>query len=393
MEPIIYNNYETIQKANSLSFSTINKKLKLSQLKLLSYAILKLPLSGDTATFRMQEFSEFLGVQKYLKRQYDVDSSAIMEILFAVQDEEFEEDDNGNKGNQEKLNLIRKMKYSNGEITCTFESQLLPKLQELSVKYMTLDLSIMKKFKSEFSWYLYEHLKANYGNKYHRVKKLEMTVDEVKKMFHIDNKVSYATNFNLVKSKALNKAVDEINKLTEISVKTREIKDGVKIAAIEFEWTIDEVEYGVTPKQVEYFEERMTELLSRENFTENPKYITFVRMYETLDYKNMTKEQMDIAIRKTDSIIAEIDAELRMQLADTIDLDDERIIESIKERTLETLLANGASQSAAEFLQFQYFDSSFEIAKINMKHKDSVDSIAEYVAKTILSQAGLKLGN
>lgn len=384
-EPIIFSNYETIQKANSLSFSAINKSLTLSQLRLLSYAILKLPLIGDTAVFRMRDIAEFLNVKKYLKRQYDVDSTAIMEIIFSVEDEEFESNDNGEKGKQQKLNLIRSMRYDNGEITCRFEESFLPKLQELTTKYMTLDLSIMKKFKSEYSWYLYEHLKAHYGTKFNNLKKLTMSVDELKEIFHIGDNTSYATHFGLLKKKILNKAVEEINNLTEITLEVKELKKGNKVIAVEFEWTIDEIKYGVTPQQVEYFESRKKELLTLDEFVENPIYLPFVRMYETLDYNVMTKDQLDITIKKTDEIIKEI--KLQQEKSDGLDLEDENIVEIIKDKALEKLIQMGQKQAFVDFFGEQLFEISFELAKKNMKHLDSVDSIAFYVAEVIIDKA------
>src|SRR5690625_6709337 len=72
-----------------------------------------------------------------------------------------------------------------GVQTCALPIYIL----ELKNKYVITDLTITSKFKSGFSWVLYDYLKAHYGywNK-------KVTKDEMMKLFSVENNKSYQAN-------------------------------------------------------------------------------------------------------------------------------------------------------------------------------------------------------
>ena len=60
---------------------------------------------------------------------------------------------------------------------------MIPHILELKEKYVATDLTITSKFKSGFSWILYDYLKAHYGY-WHK----PITKDELMKLFCVEEK-------------------------------------------------------------------------------------------------------------------------------------------------------------------------------------------------------------
>ena len=83
-------------------------------------------------------------------------------------------------------------------------------------------------FKSEYSFRVYELLKQ-----YETVGSRVLLIEELKEFLDTDQK-SYE-KYNRFKEKVLLKALQEINKHSDITVKMQEIKKGRKVEAVEFE--------------------------------------------------------------------------------------------------------------------------------------------------------------
>ena len=127
------------------------------------------------------------------------------------------------------------------------DEDLAPYLFDLQSKFLSYGLKNILSMKSQYSIRIYELLKSYYdmkiGQTDHRnklekqknPKKIYWTIelDELKKKLMVENVKSYA-NFNLFKTKVLEKAQIEINELTDINIYFDPIIKGRKTIAVKF---------------------------------------------------------------------------------------------------------------------------------------------------------------
>lgn len=382
---IIFNNEEIIKKANNISFANLENKLTITQMNLFSFAVLKLPLGGTKATFTKGEFTDFLEIREYRKRQIDKDKRALIQSAFTFSDTEFTDNLDTNRTENERgysitVAAFESIEYHNGLITVQFTKKLTDYIHNLGAKYLLLDLSIMKRFNSEFSWFLYEKLKTEYNNKFTNLKRATISVDELRDIFGVSNVKSYS-HFGLFRQKVLEVAIEEVNRLTEINIKNIDfIRHGRKVTDVIFEWTLDKVEYSATKSQLEYIEGRARELLSRPDFTNRVESQPLMLVLNKVGDNIITKGNASELIKKIDTTIKQLD---------TYQGDNEFTINSpesktkIKQLTLEKMENQGFTKTAVDFFGENLFDKALEISKKNMKHIDSIESVSSYTAKVI----------
>lgn len=127
------------------------------------------------------------------------------------------------------------------------DEDLAPYLFDLQSKFLSYGLKNILSMKSQYSIRLYELLKSyhdmkigqtDHRNKIEKLKnpkKIYWTIelDELKKKLMVENVKSY-TNFNLFKTKVLEKAQIEINELTDINIYFEPIIKGRKTIAVKF---------------------------------------------------------------------------------------------------------------------------------------------------------------
>lgn len=386
----VNNNKLLIEKANALSFSEAQGKLTLRQGMLLSFAMLNRPLNEIDASFSRKEFIDFLKLTNYSKASFEVDKDKITDLKYNFKNSEFEDESNEEGGLSGTINLVQFMLYKDGMIHFRFATGIEPFLQNMTGRYMMLDLGVCSKFRHMISWYLYEELKTNYGNKFTNLKQKTYSVEELKKKLHVNDKKTY-NNFANFRER-LENAIEEINKYTELEIGdsfkgdcgVEYTKAGRTYTEVTINWKVKKIEYGATAKQVEYYNQRVKELLSRKEFTDNPDNAPLVRTFETMDITEKTKEQANMNIKKVDGILKDLNKLLESTSKAVIDLDDIVIREIIKGQAMELLKEYGFNKpSTLDFAFQKWFDSSIESAKINMTHKNSVDSVSVYVAKVL----------
>ena len=127
----------------------------------------------------------------------------------------------------------------------TWADSVLPHIISLKNNYVVTDLNITSQFKSNFSWILYEYLKAHFGY-WHK----ELSKEALLQMFNVEKKKSYVDNTSLFKKYVLDVAIAEINRLTEIEVSYKEIKRGRSIKAFDIIWSSGESTSSATKKQI-----------------------------------------------------------------------------------------------------------------------------------------------
>lgn len=115
-----------------------------------------------------------------------------------------------------------------GRVRVRIDDRLAPYLFNLSRHYTRYQLYNVLAMRSAFSIRMYELLKSY---TFQRTK--EFSVDELKKILMVDEKKSYK-NFNLFRTKVIDKAISEINLLTDLKIAYEPIKQGRKVVSIKF---------------------------------------------------------------------------------------------------------------------------------------------------------------
>src|SRR5699024_11715446 len=96
-----------------------------------------------------------------------------------------------------------------GLIKFRWMDEFIPHILELKDKYVMTDLTVTARFKSGFSWRLYEYFKANYGYWMKEVSK-----EALMKLFAVEHRKRYVNSAAQVIRGVLDVTIDEINKFT-----------------------------------------------------------------------------------------------------------------------------------------------------------------------------------
>lgn len=232
-------NYEqSIRKSNELSMAKMNRGLSLNQMQLFAYAIYCAQQNGVTE-FHKADFEKQFGVSQYKTEDAKKDSRRIMNLQVSLEDKKADV--------FEYWNVFVSMRYEKGLFRFMWSEPMIPHVLELKERfYVTTDLTIASKFRSGFSWTLYEYLKAHYGYWYKTIPKAGLM-----ELFNVHTVKSYANNSGVFKQKVLDMAIKEVNEHTELSVDYREVKKGRSIAYFRLEWSHGTNTPAATRKQLD----------------------------------------------------------------------------------------------------------------------------------------------
>lgn len=226
----------SIKKSNELSMAKLNQGLTLNQMQLLAFAIFSTQQNGATE-FHKADFEKRFELTKYNTVDARKDASKLSHLQFSIEDLE--------NDYFEYWNFFRGIRYKEGLFTFKWTEELIPHILELKEKYITEDLTITSKFKSSFSWTLYDYLKAHYGYWHKPISK-----NNLMKLFGVEDKKSYQTNSSLFKRKVLDVAIAEINQFTELEVRYKEEKKGRAIVGFDLIWSNGKTLASATEKQI-----------------------------------------------------------------------------------------------------------------------------------------------
>jgi Initiator Replication protein len=226
----------SIKKSNELSMAKLNHGLTLNQMQLLAFAIYSTQQNGATE-FHKADFEKKFELTKYNTVDARKDASKLSRLQFSIEDLE--------NDYFEYWNFFRGIRYKEGLFTFKWTEELLPHILELKEKYVSTDLTITAKFKSSFSWTLYDYLKAHYGYWHKPIAK-----EELMKLFEVDDKKSYQSNTSLFKKKVLDVAANEINEHTELEVRYKEETKGRNIVGFDLIWSNGKTVLSATKKQI-----------------------------------------------------------------------------------------------------------------------------------------------
>lgn len=227
----------TIKKSNQISIADMSNGLTLNQLQLLAYAIYATQKSGVTE-FRKAEFEKKFELKNFTIKEAKEDADKITSVKFNVMDLENER--------FSFQNLFIGMNYDKGLFYFKFNPDLVHHILDLKEKYITTDLTIASKFKSGFSWRLYDFLKAHYGFWYK-----DFTKQDLMQLFNVQNTKTYIRDTSVFKKIVLDRAISEINALTEYQVHYKEQKEGRAIVGFTLIWTMGKTTKKCTKAQIE----------------------------------------------------------------------------------------------------------------------------------------------
>lgn len=236
---------KTIKKSNEISMAKLNQGLTLNQMQLLAYAIYSTQQDGKTE-FIKAEFEKEFNLSKYNTEDAYTDSGKISLLQFSTQNLE--------ENKFRFVNVFSSIDYDNGRFNFKWNSDFIPHILELKT-YSLIDLTITSKFRSGFSWTLYEYLKGHFGNWYK-----ELSKEGLMKLFNVEDRITYINSTAQFKRGVLDVAINEINKHTELEVWYTEKKVGNKITGFVLHWSTGKTLASATEKQIKLLREIHSEV-------------------------------------------------------------------------------------------------------------------------------------
>lgn len=284
-----------IKKSNELSMAKLYKGLSLNQMQLLAYSIFCTQQNGVTE-FRKADFEKKFDVSQYKTEDAMKDSDKITSIKFSTSDMENEK--------FKFWNAFIGMSYDKGEFSFEWSPKMLPHILDLKEKfYITTDLTIASKFKSSFSWTLYDYLKAHFGYWYKVLSK-----EELMKLFGVQDVKSYQTNTGMFKKRVLDVAIKEINEYTELVVSYKNEKEGRSISGFRLDWSTGTKITSATKKQIKEIQgiidivsDDMFQYVNINDETDRHRAISLIKDVESM--REFTEESVGITGEKASSLI------------------------------------------------------------------------------------------
>ncbi len=292
----------SIQKSNEISMAKLSQGLTLNQMQLLAYAIYSTQQDGKTK-FIKADFEKKFSLEKYLTKHAKEDVPKLGRLGFSLVN--LEED------TVEYWNVFQRITYDKGTFIFKWTEDFLPHILELKEKFVTTDLSITSKFRSSFSWVLYDYLKAHYG--YWRK---PISKEALMKLFGVENKKTYQKNTGDFRKTVLDIAVAEINQYTEIEVRYNVEKEGRAIVGFELIWSSGENIKSATKKQIRELKSIVdqvmndwTEFININDEKDRQSAINIVK--ETRDMLPLTTEPICVTYDRADLLIKKANWNIR----------------------------------------------------------------------------------
>lgn len=285
-----------IKKSNELSMAKLNQGLSLNQMQLLAFSIFSTQQNGVTE-FHKADFEKKFKLTKYNTEDAIKDSDKVTSVKFSTADLENEE--------FKFWNVFMGMSYKKGHFKFEWNPRMIPHILNLKDKYITTDLTIASKFKSSFSWTLYDFVKAHHGY-WHRV----ISKEDLMKLFGVQDTKTYLENTGRFKKSVLDVAITEINKHTELEIRYNVEKEGRTISSFDLIWSNGQKLTSATKKQIKEIQsivevvfEDMFQYVNVDDKEDRQRAINLIREIEGMqefigEPVSITKEKADGLIRK-----------------------------------------------------------------------------------------------
>ena len=218
------NSKHLVTQANNLIEARHNNPLTAREQKIvLTMASMIEPNDDDFKDYRIsiKEFSEMLGLEGKAKYTEVKDiSKELMSKTIEIPQED---------GGWLLVHWVSSAKYVKGEgvLELSFSPKLKPYMLQLKNQFTSYKLSNVLSLNSTYSIRLYELMK-----KWQHIGKWENSIEELKLKFGVAEG-SYE-RYNHFKTRVILRAVEEVNKKTDLHIKINEIKKGRSVERIEF---------------------------------------------------------------------------------------------------------------------------------------------------------------
>lgn len=284
----------SIKKSNELSMAKLNQGLSLNQMQLLAFSIFSTQQNGVTE-FHKADFEKKFKLTKYNTEDAIKDSDRVTSVKFStidLEDEDFK-----------FWNVFMGMSYKKGHFKFEWNPRMIPHILNLKEKYITTDLSIASKFKSSFSWTLYDFIKAHHGY-WHKL----VTKNDLMQLFGVENIKTYVENTAQFKRAVLDVAIAEINKYTELDIRYNVEKEGRAISGFDLIWSNGQKLSSATKKQIKEIQsildivfEDMFQYININDENDRQRAIDLIREIENM--REFTGEPICITKEKADDLI------------------------------------------------------------------------------------------
>ena len=202
---IVVSDKDMMRKSNELSMAKLSHGLSLNQTQLLAFAIFVTQKNEETR-FNKSDFEERFEIGKYNAKYAREDIKKLQPLYYEV-------DRFAKQNFYEIVNIFQEIKYDDGVFSFVWSEKIMPHILDLKERYVLTDLSITSKFRSSFSWILYDYIRGNYGRWHAPVSKAFLM-----QLFGVEDKKSYITNTGAFKKMVLDIAIKELNEHTELNV-------------------------------------------------------------------------------------------------------------------------------------------------------------------------------
>lgn len=290
----IISHENSIRKSNELSMGKLNQGLTLNQMQLLAFSIFSTQQNGVTE-FHKADFEKKFKLSKYNTDDAKKDADKVISVKFSTADMENEE--------FRFWNVFMGMDYKKGHFKFEWNPRMLPHILNLKEKYITTDLSIASKFKSSFSWTLYDFIRAHHGY-WHKV----VTKEELMNLFGVQGTKTYLENSGRFKKSVLDVAIKEINENTELEVRYKDEKEGRTIIGFDLIWSNGEKLISATNKQIKEIQsiidivfEDMFQYVNLDDTQDRQRAISLIRDIE--DMRKHLQEPISITKERANELI------------------------------------------------------------------------------------------
>ena len=295
-------NYEnSIKKSNEISMVKLNSGLSLNQMQLLAYTIYSTQQDGETG-FIKANFEKAFNLDEYRTEHANEDVKKLYGLGFSLVDL---------KNNSfDYLRVFQRISYSKGKFSFRWTDDMIPHILELKT-YSLIDLTIASKFRSNFSWTLYEYLKAHYAH-WHN----ELSKESLMKLFNVEDRITYQKSTGQFKRGVLDVAIKEINEYTELEIRYEEKKVGNKITGFVLHWSTGKKVSVATEKQLtllreihDEVEKNMFDYLSIKDvqlLNQARRYIVAIKEIDRRINKGLSSGEASEVIQKAKKIICNL---------------------------------------------------------------------------------------
>lgn len=301
----------SIKKSNELSMAKLNQGLTLNQMQLLAFSIYSTQQNGMTE-FNKADFEKKFNLTKYNTNDAKKDADKITSVKFSTEDLENER--------FSFWNVFMGMDYEKGHFKFEWNPKMIPHILELKEKYITTDLTIASKFRSSFSWTLYDYINAHYGYWHKPISK-----ESLMKLFGVEKTKTYLENTGRFKKSVLDVAIEEVNEHTELEVWYKDEKEGRSIVGFDLIWSNGEKSTSATKKQIKELKsildiifDDMFKYINLNDEKNRQRAIDLIRATEEMKiYLDepicITNEKADFSIQQANRNLQELEQLLEME--------------------------------------------------------------------------------